>query len=80
MQPKAFNVESMLRSAFLKAELEFLKSDPQFASELPLVKTPKQFERLCKLAEELLGAHGRVHPSAKQLRHSVGLDSESARA
>ena len=62
------NVESMLRAAFLKAELEFLKASPRFAAALPLVKSPVQFQRLCNLGEELLGEYSRAHPSAKQLR------------
>jgi hypothetical protein len=68
MTTQALNVEAMLRAAFLKAELEFLNSDPQFRDAIPSVKTPNQFGQLCDLAEELLGTHQRANPSARQFR------------
>lgn len=61
----------MLRSAFLNAELSFLKASPRFADAFPLVKTPEEFESLCNLGEELLGAYYRAHPSAQQFRESA---------
>ena len=65
---KTLNVESMLRSSFLVAELKFLKDSPRFADALPLVSNSAQFERLCELGEELLGAYNRANPAAKQFR------------
>jgi hypothetical protein len=67
---KSLNVESMLRSAFLMEELEFLKTRPRFAESSALVKTPEQFERLCNLGEELLAAYHRSNSSAQQFRSS----------
>jgi hypothetical protein len=68
---QALNVEAMLRAAFLKAELDFLQSTPQFRDAIRGVKTPDQFEQLCELAEDILGAYRCAHPSAQQFRENV---------
>jgi len=63
----------MLRAAFVKAELEFLRASPSFSDALdtlPFLKTTDHFERLCYLGEELLAAHYRSHPAESQLRTS----------
>ena len=65
---KPLNVESMLRAAFLNAELEFLKSDENFASAMREVRTLADFERLADLAEQLLGANGQGNQAAQQFR------------
>jgi hypothetical protein len=61
----------MLLASFLKTELAFLKSDPQFLDALACTTTHSQFERLCVLAEELLGTHHRANPSARQFREGA---------
>ena len=68
MASKSLNVEAMLRAAFLKSEMSFLKEQPAFLDALSKVETADDFEALCKLAEELLGVHGRAIPAAQQLR------------
>jgi hypothetical protein len=60
-------LESMLRVAFLKAELEFLKTERRFINALEVVKTSTDFARLCELAETLLKESKRVNQSAKRL-------------
>jgi hypothetical protein len=70
MASKSLNVEAMLRAAFLKSEMSFLKEQPSFQDALSRVETADDFEALCKLAEELLGVHGRAIPAAQQLRGS----------
>lgn len=64
----------MLRAAFLKAELEFLKSEENFANAAQEVETLADFERLTDLAEQLLGARGRVNQSAHQFRRDSKRD------
>jgi hypothetical protein len=71
MALKTINVQSMLRASFLKSELEFLNSSPRFSDAVPLVTNAFQFQRLCELAEELLGAHERANPAAQQYRASA---------
>src|SRR5687767_2388563 len=68
MASKPLNVQSMLSAAFLKAELEFLHGHENFREALKLVNTASEFEQLCDLGEELLGAHGRANKSAQQFR------------
>ena len=80
MRTQTLNVETMLHAAFLKAELDFLKSTPQFRKALPLVKTESQFERMCALSEELLGRYHRAHPSARQFRESFVSPASAPRA
>lgn len=58
----------MLRAAFLKAELDFLKADPAFAEKLESVKTADDFDGLCALAEKILKSHAKANPSGRQLR------------
>jgi hypothetical protein len=74
-----FNVDTMLRTAFLKAELEFLRMQPRFIDAVATVKTSADFTRLCDLATELLKAGHRTHPSAKQLRNSKAQKDSSPR-
>ena len=68
MKIQTLDIETMLHAAFLKAELDFLKSNPRFSEALPLVKTIFQFQRLCARAEELLAAGHGANTSAKQFR------------
>ena len=70
MKIQTLDFETMLHAAFLKAELDFLRSNPRFSEALPLVKTMVQFQRLCARGEELLGAGDRANTSAKQFRKS----------
>ena len=70
MKIQTLDIETMLHAAFLKAELDFLKSNPRFSEALPLVKTMFQFQRLCARAEELLAAGDHANASAKQFRES----------
>ena len=74
---KPLAVESMLRAAFLKAELEFLKSDTSFVRAMEGVKTLADFERLADLAEHLLGAKGRASQAAQQFRQSRKGDQQA---
>ena len=70
MPSETLNVEAMLRSAFMKAELDFLRSQPRFCAAILVVKTNADFIRLCELGSELLKMHKRANPAASQLRES----------
>jgi hypothetical protein len=67
----------MLCAAFLKAELEFLKSDPKFVSAMQSVKTLTDFEHLSELAEQLLGAKGHTNLAAQQFRRDSRRNQQS---
>ena len=67
----------MLRAAFLRAELEFLKTDTSFVRAMEEVKTVADFERLADLAEQLLAAKGRAIQAAQQFRQSRKGDQQS---
>jgi hypothetical protein len=63
------NFESMLRTAFLKAELTFLQEQPAFAQALEKVKTHDDFIKLGELGEQILSVHRRANPAARDFRH-----------
>jgi len=65
---KGINLETLLRSAFLKTELAFLNGHVRFLDACDQVETMEDLQRLCVLAEKLLGEHERANPSAKQFR------------
>jgi hypothetical protein len=71
MQISSMQLDAMLRSGFLKAELDFLKSIPRFAAALSLVKSADQFESLCALGQQLLTAHHCANRSAQQFRETM---------
>jgi hypothetical protein len=70
------DIESMLRRAFLKSELEFLNTQKRFTTALALAKTSADFSRICALGEDLLKEHHRANPSAQQFRQGSQRDGE----
>ena len=78
MAPNSLNVEMMLRAAFLETEVAFLKRQPAFVDALAEVRTTNDFEGLCQLAEELLGAYGRMNPAAPELRKASRRDTSAS--
>ena len=71
MTSKGLDVPSLLRTAFLKAELAFLEGDPLFADAVASAKTADDFEALCDLGEKLLKSQLKTNPSAHQLREGL---------
>ena len=67
---------SVLRKAFLKAELEFLLLDPAFRVAVDLAKTPAEMDAMVALAESILDKTGQVNRSARQFRLEAKLASE----
>src|SRR5262245_38916299 len=56
----SIDCHALLRSCFVKSELEYLSSVPSFVRALTEVRNAFQFGRLCRLGENLLGASHRV--------------------
>ena len=75
MLTQTLNVPGMLHAAFLKAELDFLETEPLFSDAAKNVKTLADFEHLCDVAEEVLKASCRANPSAHQFRQGVRRDA-----
>lgn len=72
------NVQTMLHGTFLKSELAFLNEQGPFIAAVFRARTQKDFEELCKLSEELFGAHNHANPGGRQFRTSF--DPSSRRA
>ena len=75
MQTQTLNVPAMLHAAFLKAELDFLETEPMFSDAAKSVQSLADFEHLCHVAEDLLKACSRANPSAHQFRQDVRYES-----
>ena len=71
MQTQTLNVPAILHAAFLKAEMDFLETEPMFCDAAKSVKTLADFEHLCDVAEEMLKASSRANPVANQFRQGV---------
>ena len=65
------NVPVLLRSAFLKSELDCLTANASFEEAMAATNTADDFKRLCELAETLLSANAKINPSAHQLRKGL---------
>ena len=65
------HVDSRLRARFVQSELQFLRSMPRFQDAQRSVTNADQYQLLCNLGEELLGAHKKANKAAQQFRRDA---------